>query len=174
VIKEANRLGMVINISHGSDETISQAIDVSTDPLLATHHGLRSVNNIPRTMPDELVKKLASKGGVIGFQIGNEFHNVKVFKWVTQRAGKPFWDTTEIGRKEASMTIEEIDKLAAPQFPMIGQPAPEDLKFTPSTGSPSSSAPSPWSARITSCSVRISTAVRRCRAACATYATCHC
>jgi membrane dipeptidase len=132
VIKEANRLGMVINISHGSDETISQAIDVSTDPLLATHHGLRSVNNIPRTMPDELVKKLASKGGVIGFQIGNEFHNVKVFKWVTQRAGKPFWDTTEIGRKEASMTIEEIDKLAAPQFPMIGQPAPEDLKFTPS------------------------------------------
>jgi membrane dipeptidase len=132
VIKEANRLGMVINISHGSDETISQAIDESTDPLLATHHGLRSVNNIPRTMPDELVKKLASKGGVIGFQIGNEFHNVKVFKWVTERAGKPFWDTTEIGRKEAGMTIEEIDKLAAPQFPMVGQPAPEDLKFTPS------------------------------------------
>src|SRR5206468_3074075 len=75
VIREANHLGMIVNISHGSDETISQAIDVSSDPILATHHGLRSVNDIPRTMPDDLVRKLAAKGGVIGFQIGNEFHN---------------------------------------------------------------------------------------------------
>jgi len=131
VIREANRLGMVINVSHGSDETIAQAIDVSSDPLLATHHGLRSVNDIPRNMPDELLKKLAAKGGVIGFQIGNEFHNVKVFKWRTEHAGKPFWDTTDIGRKEAAMTIEEIDRLAAPQFPMVGVNAPDDIKLTP-------------------------------------------
>jgi len=131
VVREANRLGMVINVSHGSDETIAQAVDVSTDPILATHHGLRSFNNIPRNMPDDLLKKLAAKGGVIGFQIGNEFHNVKVFNWRTEHAGKPFWDTTDIGRKEASMTIEELDKLAAPQFPMIGVNAPDDIKFTP-------------------------------------------
>jgi len=131
VIREANRLGMVINVSHGSDETIEQAIDVSSDPILATHHGLRSVNNIPRNMPDALLKKLAAKGGVIGFQIGNEFHNVKVFNWRTEHAGKPFWDTTDIGRKEAAMTIEEIDKLAAPQFPMVGVDAPDDLRLTP-------------------------------------------
>ena len=131
VIREANRLGMVINVSHGSDETISQAIDVSADPLLATHHGLRSFNDIPRTMPDALLKKLAAKGGVIGFQLGNEFHNPKLFKWSTQRAGKPFWDTSGIGRKEVSMSIEEIDKLVAPMFPMVGLPAPEELKLTP-------------------------------------------
>src|SRR6188474_2935609 len=59
VIREANRLGMVINVSHGSDETIAQAIEVSSDPVLATHHGLRSFNNIPRTMSDDLLKKLA-------------------------------------------------------------------------------------------------------------------
>src|SRR5687768_6960031 len=131
VIREANRLGMVINISHGSDDTISQAIDVSADPLLATHHGLRSFNDIPRTMPDALLKKLAGKGGVIGFQLGNEFHNPKLFKWSTQRAGKPFWDTSGIGRKEVAMSIEEIDRLVAPLFPMVGLPAPEELKFTP-------------------------------------------
>jgi membrane dipeptidase len=131
VVREANRLGMVINISHGSDETISQAIDLSSDPVLATHHGLRSFNNIPRTMSDDLLKKLAAKGGVIGFQIGNEFHNVKVFNWRTQHAGKPFWDTTDIGRKEAGMTIEALDRLVAPQFPMVGINAPEDIKFTP-------------------------------------------
>jgi membrane dipeptidase len=131
VIHEMNRLGMVINISHGSDETISQAIDASSDPVVATHHGLRSLNNIPRNMPDDLLKKLAARGGVIGFQIGNEFHNVKVFEWRTRHAGKPFWDTTDIGRKEAQMTIEELDRLAAPTFPMVGVAAPEDIKMTP-------------------------------------------
>jgi membrane dipeptidase len=131
VIREANRLGMVINVSHGSDETVAQAIEVSTDPVLATHHGLRSFNNIPRNMPDDLLKKLAARGGVIGFQIGNEFHNVKVFDWRTRHAGKPFWDTTEIGRKEAAMSIFDIDKLVAPQFPMVGINAPDDIKVTP-------------------------------------------
>jgi membrane dipeptidase len=94
---------------------------------------MRSLNNIPRNMPDDLMKKLAAKGGVIGFQIGNEFHNRKVFDWNTQHAGKPFWDTTDIGQKEAKMTIEELDALAAPQFPMVGfqPPAPEEMKLTP-------------------------------------------
>jgi membrane dipeptidase len=131
IIREANRLGMVINVSHGSDETISQAIDVSLDPLVATHHGLRSFNDIPRTMPEALLKKLAGKGGVIGFQLGNEFHNPRVFKWSTTHAGKAFWDTSAIGRHEAGMTIEEIDAVVAPQFPMVGLPAPEEIKFTP-------------------------------------------
>src|ERR1700733_11195783 len=44
VIREMNRLGMVINVSHSSDDSISQAIDVSDGPVIATHHGLRSVN----------------------------------------------------------------------------------------------------------------------------------
>lgn len=131
VIREMNRLGMVINVSHASDESIEQAIDLSTDPIVATHHGLRSVNNIPRNMPDHLVKKLAGKGGVIGFQIGNEFHNVKAFEWRTRHAGKPFWDTGEIARRTTSLTIEEIDRKVAPQFPMVGVAIPDEIKLTP-------------------------------------------
>jgi membrane dipeptidase len=129
VIREANRLGMVINVSHASDRTIEQALEVSAHPLVATHHGLRSLNNIPRTMPDELLKKLAAKGGVIGFHIGNEFHNVKMFEWRTKQAGKPFWDTTEIGR-QGQLSIEEIDRRLAPQFPMVGLAAPPELLWT--------------------------------------------
>jgi membrane dipeptidase len=130
VVREMNRLGMVINVSHGSDDTISQTIDVSSDPVVATHHGLRSVNNIPRNMPDWLVKKLASKGGVIGFQIGNEFHNVKAFEWRTKHVGKPFWDTTEIAKRTTPLTIEEIDRKVAPQFPMVGVDMPDDVRFS--------------------------------------------
>jgi len=131
VVKEMNRLGMLINVSHASDETMEQTIDLSSDPVVATHHGLRSVNNIPRNIPDPLLKKLAAKGGVMGFQIGNEFHNVKLFEWRTQQRGRTFWDTSDIGKQEASMTIEQIDRLAAPKFPMVGTNAPEALKMTP-------------------------------------------
>ncbi len=131
VVREMNRLGMVINISHASDETVEQTIDLSTDPVVATHHGLRSFNNIPRNMPDHLVKKLAAKGGVIGFQIGNEFHNRKAFEWRTQHAGKPFWDTSEIARRTTPMTIEEVDRRVAPQFPMVGVAIPEEILLTP-------------------------------------------
>jgi membrane dipeptidase len=126
-----NRLGMVINISHSSDETIEQALEVSSKPLVATHHGLRMVNNIPRNMPEHLMRKIAAKGGVIGFQIGNEFHNVKAFQWATQNAGKPFWDTTEIASRKGQLTIEEIDRKVAPQFPMVGLNMPEEIKFAP-------------------------------------------
>ncbi len=129
VVREMNRLGMVINVSHGSDDTVSQAIDVSAQPVVATHHGLRSFNDIPRNMPDWLLKKLAAKGGVIGFQIGNEFHNRKVFDWRTQHAGKPFWDTSAIANGPPK-SIEEIDRTVAKQFPMVGVNAPDDLKLT--------------------------------------------
>ena len=118
LIREMNRLGMVINVSHASDEAMSQAIDVSSDPVMATHHGLREFNDIPRNMPDWLLKKLAAKGGLIGFQIGNEFHNRKVFDWRTQHAGKPFWDTSRVS--SSNLSIEQIDKIVAPQFPMLG------------------------------------------------------
>ena len=130
VIREMNRLGMLINVSHASDDAISQAIDLSTDPVVATHHGLRALNDIPRNMPDDLLKKLAAKGGVIGFQIGNEFHNRKAFDWRTAHAGKPFWDTTEILQRGTKLDIFELDKIVAPQFPMLPAEIPQDIRMT--------------------------------------------
>jgi membrane dipeptidase len=130
VIREMNRLGMVINVSHASDEAISQAVDVSTSPVIATHHGLRFYNDIPRNMPDAIAKKIAAKGGVIGFQIGNDFHNKKAFDYRTQHAGKPFWDTKEILERGTKLSIYEIDKLVAPQFPMLPFEIPENVKMT--------------------------------------------
>ena len=131
VVAEMNKLGMIINISHASDATIEQVLKISTDPILATHHGMRALNDIPRNMPDALMKKIADKGGVIGFQIGNEFHNRKMFEWRTKQAGKPFWDRTEIGEKERKLSIEEVDRLVAPTFPMMGTNAPDELLMTP-------------------------------------------
>lgn len=126
VVREMNRLGMVINISHASDETMEQTIELSAHPVVATHHGLRSLNDIPRTMPDHLLKKLAAKGGVMGIHIGNEFHNRKMFDWRTKRAGRAFWDTSEIGKNPAQ-SILDIDRMVARRHPMIGEPAPDEV-----------------------------------------------
>jgi membrane dipeptidase len=130
VIREMNRLGMVINVSHASDEAIATAIEISTDPVVATHHGLRAVNDIPRTMPDELLKRLAAKGGVFGFQLGNEFHNRKAFDWATAHAGKAFWDTSAIMQRGTQIPIYEIDKIVGPQFPMKPAEIPQDIRLT--------------------------------------------
>jgi membrane dipeptidase len=131
VIREMNRLGMVINLSHASDATIEQALEVSTDPLVATHHGLRIFNDIPRNMPEALLRKLAAKGGVVGFHIGNEFHHRPMFDWRTKHAGKVFWDTSKIREQAASRSILDIDRQVAPQFPMEGMPAPPEVLFRP-------------------------------------------
>jgi membrane dipeptidase len=130
VIREMNRLGMVINVSHASDDAIRQTVECSTAPVIATHHGLRFYNDIPRNMPDDVAKKIAAKGGVIGFQIGNDFHNKKAFDYRVQHAGKPFWDTREIVERGTKLSIYEIDKLVAPQFPMLPFDMPDDVKMT--------------------------------------------
>lgn len=127
VIREMNRLGMVINISHASDEAIEQAIEVSSDPVVATHHGLRSFNDIPRLMPDPLLHKLAARGGVMGIQIGHSFHSRRYYEWRTGQAGRPFWDTSSIGDREARLSILDVDRLVARGYPHVGPTPPEDL-----------------------------------------------
>jgi membrane dipeptidase len=127
VVRELNRLGMVINVSHASDDTLSQTLDVSAHPIVATHHGLRRLNDIPRNMPDDLLKKLAAKGGVIGFHIGNAFHNRPHFDWLTKQAGKPFWDTSDVGRDKERLSMSEIDRRLIPHFPFVGPVAPDEV-----------------------------------------------
>ncbi|MBM3797865.1 MAG: membrane dipeptidase [Acidobacteria bacterium] len=131
IVAEMNRLGMLINVSHASDETIEQVLKISTDPVLATHHGMRALNGIPRNMPDALMKKLADKDGVIGFHIGNEFHNRPMFDWRTKQVGRPFWDMSAVGEKERKLSIEDIDRMVAPSFPMMGTNAPDDILMSP-------------------------------------------
>jgi len=130
VVREMNRLGMVINVSHASEEAASQAIDASTDPIIATHHGLRGNVNIPRNMPEWLLKKLAARGGVFGFEIGNEFHSQEEYDYQTAHEKKSFWDTSSIPKQVAGLTIYEVDKVVGPQFPRVGPMVPDSVRMT--------------------------------------------
>lgn len=65
VIAEMNRLGMMIDISHASDKSFFDAVAWSKAPVIASHSSVRSVATHNRNMSDEMIKKLAEKGGVI-------------------------------------------------------------------------------------------------------------
>jgi membrane dipeptidase len=66
VVREMNRIGMVVDISHVSDETFFDALEVSEDPVIATHSGVRALNPHRRNMTDDMLRALAENGGVIG------------------------------------------------------------------------------------------------------------
>ena len=64
-IKKMNELGMMIDVSHVSDKSALQAIRLSHHPVIASHSGARSVANHPRNIPDNIIKEIAKKGGVV-------------------------------------------------------------------------------------------------------------
>ena len=65
VVREMNRLGVIVDISHVSDKTFYDAMEVSKAPLFASHSSCRTICDAPRNMTDEMIKALAAKGGVI-------------------------------------------------------------------------------------------------------------
>jgi membrane dipeptidase len=77
VIREMNRLGMMVDISHVSDKTFWDALATSKAPIFASHSSCRSLSNIPRNMTDEMIVALAKKGGVIQINFGCEFVSQK-------------------------------------------------------------------------------------------------
>jgi len=73
VVAEMNRLGMLVDVSHVSDETFWQALEASRAPVIASHSSCRALSPIARNMTDEMIRALARKGGVIHINFGCEF-----------------------------------------------------------------------------------------------------
>jgi len=80
VVREMNRLGMLVDVSHVSDETMSDALDVSKAPIIASHSSARALSDVPRNIPDDLLKRIAKNGGVIQVNFYSEFVDVKTVK----------------------------------------------------------------------------------------------
>ena len=65
VVEEMNRLGIMIDVSHGSDDTFYDAIELSKAPIIATHSNARTVTDHPRNMSDDMLRLIAKNGGVV-------------------------------------------------------------------------------------------------------------
>lgn len=73
IVREMNRQGIMVDISHVSDKTFYDALDVSKAPLIASHSSCRALCNHPRDMSDDMIKALAAKGGVIQINYERSF-----------------------------------------------------------------------------------------------------
>ena len=98
VVRELNRLGMMVDISHVSDKTFWDALEVSKAPLVASHSSSRVFSSHPRTMSDEMVKALAAKGGVVMINYEVTFLDN---------------DRYEASQKRQGLSREEVAKLPA-------------------------------------------------------------
>jgi membrane dipeptidase len=77
VVREMNRLGMVIDLAHVSDNTFYDTLAVTTAPVIVSHSSMRALSNVPRNMTDDMVRALAKNGGVVGINFGEGFVNPK-------------------------------------------------------------------------------------------------
>jgi len=73
VVLEMNLLGMIVDVSHVSDETFRDVVECSRAPVIASHSCCRAICNAPRNMSDEMIQAMASRGGVIHITFHNAF-----------------------------------------------------------------------------------------------------
>lgn len=72
-VRRANRLGMMIDVSHASDACVRDVLAVSTAPIIASHSSARALTDHPRNLPDDLLRAMAAKGGAVQVVAYREF-----------------------------------------------------------------------------------------------------
>jgi len=77
VVREMNRIGMIVDLSHVSDETFYAALQVTTKPVILSHSSCRALDNHPRNATDGMLRALARNGGVVGINFYSEFVDQK-------------------------------------------------------------------------------------------------
>jgi len=118
VIAEMNRLGMMVDVSHASDKSFYDAIELSKAPIIASHSSVRAIAQHNRNMTDEMIKKLAAKGGVIQICLLDEYVknpdtttvNYKRIKVIRKKYAN---DLDKMSEAEKEAMFKEWDELKA-------------------------------------------------------------
>lgn len=101
LVGEMNRLGIMVDIAHVSDEAFYQVLDISRAPVIASHSSLRHFTpGFERNVSDDMLKKLAENGGLIMINFGSSFVSQKTRQWyddykaATNKAAKKYGDNS--------------------------------------------------------------------------------
>jgi membrane dipeptidase len=116
VVRELNRLGVIVDISHVSDKTFWDAIEVSRAPMIASHSSCRALTGHSRNMTDEMIKALAAKGGVIQINYLDAFIDKELFEY-SMKAQPLMRELIQKypGRANAAKWREEVAKQFGPR-----------------------------------------------------------
>ena len=148
LVEEMNRIGMIVDVSHISDKAVLDAVAASRAPVIASHSSVKAIAPIPRNMPDDVIRAVAKKGGVIciNFHAGyldEKAHDVyfknrprrdeEIKETLSLRAADPMrWDLVRgiqkryfelMPKVDVSVLLKHIDyvaKLAGPDHVGLG------------------------------------------------------
>ena len=127
VVKEMNRLGIMVDVSHGSDAVFYDAIKISKAPIIATHSNARSVTNHKRNMTDDMLKLIAKNGGVVQLTMLSNYLRDPVPNLTAEKLKKellssikPIDQMTTLEKETMRKRLNEIDD----KYPI----APANLK----------------------------------------------
>jgi len=112
-VLEMNRLGMIVDVSHVSDETFRDVVEVSRAPVIASHSCCRAICDVPRNLSDAMIKELAARGSVIHIT----FHNGFLSQEYADASGPLFTESAIREREEGQEFGENVArKLIARQY----------------------------------------------------------
>jgi membrane dipeptidase len=117
VVREMNRIGMIVDSSHVSDKTFYDTLAVTTKPVIASHSSVRAIAEIPRNMTDDMLKALARNGGVVGINFGAGFVN-------TKDARATMANINGMAAQEPNLTGKALDDYAAKEYEREQGPPP--------------------------------------------------